>query len=104
MSEPSLQSLNLIITSHAYERAKERLGWDAGALEKMAKRSFSDGIKHSDTKGKLNRWLTKLWFNYKTCNNVRIYGQNIFFFRNNILITLYQVPNEFKKYIKTVKL
>lgn len=90
----------LLITEHAYERAKERLGWKTKALDKMAERAFLKGIKHRDTKGGLMRYLTKLWFSYKHCNNVRIYGENIFFFCDNKLITIYQLPNDLRKHVK----
>lgn len=91
---------NVIITKHAYERAKERLRWKHKVLDKMAEKAYLDGIKHKDTKGSLMKYLTKLWFKYKHCNNVRIYGENIYFFSDNVLITIYQLPNTFKKYLK----
>jgi len=90
----------VLITEHAYERAKERLNWKSKVLDKMAEKAFLEGIKHKDTKGSLIRYLTKLWFNYKHCNNVRIYGENIFFFCDNRLITLYQLPNHLRKHVK----
>ena len=90
----------VLITKHAYDRVKERLGWKSKVLDKMAEKIFLDGIKHKDTKGKLRRYLTKLWFSYKYCNNVRIYGENIFFFCDNRLITVYQLPNNLRKYVK----
>lgn len=88
------------ITKHAYERAKERLNFSKGVLEKMAKKAFKDGIKHKETKGNLNKYVTGIWFRYKHSNNVRIYGEVIFFFAGNILITLYQLPNNLRVYIK----
>lgn len=90
----------VLITKHAYDRVKERLRWKSKVLDKMAEKIFLDGIKHKDTKGNLRRYLTKLWFSYKYCNNVRIYGENIFFFCDNRLITVYQLPNNLRKYVK----
>lgn len=90
----------VLITEHAYERAKERLSWKSKVLDKMAEKAFLEGIKHKDTKGSLNRYVTKLWFSYKHANNVRIYGENIFFFCDNRLITLYQLPNDLRKHVK----
>jgi len=90
----------VLITEHAFDRAKERLSWNNKVLSKMAEKAFMEGIKHKDTKGTLNRYVTKLWFSYKHCNNVRIYGENIFFFCDNRLITLYQLPNYLRKHVK----
>ncbi len=89
----------IIVTTHAYERGKERLSWNKKVLDKMAEKAFIDGVKHQDTKTHLHKYITKLWHRYKHANNVRIYGQNIFFFSNNVLITLYQLPNDLRKYI-----
>lgn len=37
-----------ISTKHAYEKAKERLGWKQKVLDKMMVKAFDKGIKHSD--------------------------------------------------------
>lgn len=88
------------ITDHAYERAKERLGWKREVMDKMASKALNLGIKHKDTKGSLNKYITKLWFEYKSCNNVRIYGENIYFFSGNTLITLYRLDHKLIKHLK----
>jgi hypothetical protein len=90
----------LIISQHAYERAKERLGWSPSVLDKMALKAFTEGLKHSQTKGHLHKYITKQWFKYKHANNARVYGENIFYFSNNVLATVYQVPQDLRKYIK----
>ena len=88
------------VTNHAYDRAKQRLSWKNNVLYKMAEKAYLEGIKHSDTKGTLNRYITKLFMEHKTANNIRIYGENIFFFSHNILITIYQLPNNVKKKLR----
>lgn len=49
--------MELLITKHAYERARERLRWRCNALDKMAILAFDNGIKHCDTKGALNKYI-----------------------------------------------
>jgi len=93
-------SAAIVITEHGYERAKERLNWKPKVLDKMAEKAFMEGIKHKDTKGSLHKYVTKTWFKYRNINNIRIYGENIFFFRDNMLITLYQLPNDLRKHVK----
>ena len=88
------------ITNHAYEKAKERLSWKADVIEKMAEIALNEGISHSDTKGKLKRYITKLYLSHRTSNNIRIYGQNIYFFLGDTLITIYRVPTNLIKYLK----
>lgn len=92
-----------IATTHAYDRAKERLGWKSSVLDKMMLRAFENGVEHKDTKGTLNKYITKLWFEHKKANNVRIYGENIFFFHGNVLITLYRLETKLIKYLKYCK-
>ena len=60
--EEEIKQSAVIITDHAYERAKERLRWNAKVLDKMAEKSFLEGIKHGETKGSLNRYIVKLCF------------------------------------------
>ncbi len=95
--------MNIKITDHAYERAKERLSLSKSSFERFAEKSYSEGIKHSDTKGTLNKYITKIWSQYKTANNVRIYGEIVFLFYDNTLITVYQIPSNLKKYVKVFK-
>lgn len=95
-----LETIVIQISEHAYDRAKDRLSWKPDVLEKMAKRALKEGIKHSDTVGKLKRYISKLFLQYRKANNIRIYGQNIYFFHNNYLLTIYRVPTKLIKYLK----
>lgn len=97
----TIDSVNgCIITEHAYEKAKERLNWKAKVLDKMAQKAFDEGIQHKDTKGTLRKYITKLWFRHKHCNNIRIYGENIYFFCDQRLITLYRLDTKLLKHLK----
>ena len=90
-------------TDHAYKRAKQRFHWKKNTLDRMIKKAFMEGIKHSDTKGSLKKYINSLWFKYKFVNNVRIYGENIYFFKDTLLITLYRVENKLIKHLKHYK-
>lgn len=92
--------MNLISTDHAYKRAKERLGWNKKVLDKMRDKAFETGITHKETKSNLKKYISGLWKDHKFCNNVRIYGENIYFFAGETLITLYRLPNNLIKYLK----
>lgn len=93
----------LIITTHAFQRSKERMNWPKKVLEKMAEKAFEKGIKHSDTKGRLNKYIAGLSFKYKQGNNIRIYGQDVFLFHSNTLITVFRVPNNLLKNVKSTR-
>lgn len=87
----------IVVTDHAYSRAKERLSMSRSSFLKLSERAFLSGIKHSDTAGNLKKWIDKTWFSHKNANNVRIYGEVFFLFSGNLLITVYQVPNNLRK-------
>lgn len=91
------------ITNHAYDRANERLSLDKSSFARLASKAFNEGFTHSDAKSQLKKYLDKIWFQHKTSNNVRLYGENIFFFKNNVLITVYQLPFPLRKYLKVIK-
>ena len=91
---------NMIITEHAYKRAKERLKWKNSVLDKMAEIALKEGLRHKDTKGTLRKYIDKLWLKYKNCNNIRIYGENIYIFPGSTLVTIYRLDNKLIKYIK----
>lgn len=88
-----------VATSHAYDRAKERLGWSTHVLDKMMQKAFVFGAQHKDTKGTLNRYITGLWFAHRNSNNVRIYGEVIYFFAGQTLITLYHLKPQLRKHL-----
>lgn len=100
--EATIEIESIIITEHAYLRAKERLSLNHKSFYKLATKAYKKGIKHSDTKGSLNKYIASIWFKYKNASNVRIFGENIFLFNKNVLITVYQVPNEFKRLINKI--
>ena len=84
------------VTKHAIERAKERLGWNADAVSRMAVKAFNEGIQHSETSGRLNKYFTMLYFKETNANNIRIYGEHVFLFCENRLVTVLQLPKDLR--------
>ena len=84
------------VSRHAYERLHERCGLSRKAATRMAEKAFYTGMKHSDTRGQINRWLTSLYFNNKNANNIRLYGNFAYIFCNKILVTVLEIPNNLK--------
>lgn len=84
------------VSRHAYERLHERCGLSRKAATQMAEKAFYIGMKHSDTKGQINRWITSLYFNNKNANNIRLYGNFAYIFCNKILVTVLEIPNNLK--------
>ena len=87
-------------TQHAYSMAKDRLGWKRSTLDRMMPRAFSEGMTHCEARGRLRRFLDRKWQLHRSCNNVRIYGENVLFFSGTTLVTLYRLDNQLIKNIK----
>ncbi|RXK57545.1 hypothetical protein ESA94_20315 [Lacibacter luteus] len=92
--------IHIHITEHAYDRAKERLGWDRKATNRTVMKAYVAGLQHKRLAPKLKRYVDGLFMQKELCNNIRIYGQVVFLFTDNRLITLYQLPNELKPLLK----
>lgn len=88
------------ISQHASKRLKERCGLQKKSQDRMAQKALTDGITHAQTKGRLNRWITKLYFKNPSVNNMRLYGEQIYLFADETLVTVMQIPNELKKDLK----
>lgn len=79
------------------------MNWRPKVLDRMAKKAFEKGFTHAETTGQLKRYISELWDDYKTANNPRIYGEDIYFFADSRLITLYRLPNELIKHTKNCR-
>lgn len=92
------------VSEHAKNRLKERCGFNKKASERMAEKAFKKGITHGQTKGNLNKWVTSLYFNNTSANNIRLYGDKAYIFCGETLVTVIQIPQnlmkDFKKMIR----
>lgn len=88
------------ITKHAAQRMKERCGFNKNAQMKMAKKAFEHGIAHAQTKGRLNKFITALYFKNPNASNIRIYGDYAYIFCKDTLVTLIYVPSNIRKDVR----
>lgn len=63
----------------------------------MAEKAFYEGITHKQTKGRLHKWVTSLFFKNCNANNIRLYGDNAYIFRGETLVTVIPIPGNLKK-------
>lgn len=95
-----IQNPRVTLTHHACKRARQRLSWNASTLERMSVKAFELGLKRKNTRGRLKKYLDKLWNDHKKANNVRLYGETLFVFSNNLLITVWHLPTELRRSAK----
>jgi hypothetical protein len=80
-------------THHAQDRTRDRLGISKKLADKKAQEALDYGIMHSETKGQLNRYITRLFFYNQTANNIHVYNRYIYIFADNLCITILRLPN-----------
>lgn len=85
------------ISNHARQRMKERCGFSRNAQDRMAEKAFNEGITHKQTKGRLHKWVTSLFFKNCNANNIRLYGDNAYIFCGETLVTVIPIPSNLKK-------
>ncbi len=95
------------ISKHAEKRLKERCGMGKKTSRRMARKVFKEGIRHSQTKGRLNKWVTRLYFKNQKANNIRLYGDKAYIFCGETLVTVIQIPvglmKDFREMVKEVR-
>lgn len=87
----------MTISNHARQRMKERCGFNRKSQDRMAQKAFNEGITHKQTKGRLHKWVTSLFFKNCNANNIRLYGDFAFIFAGETLVTVIPIPNDIKK-------
>lgn len=86
------------ITKRAKERSKERNGWNTKTTERMLKKVLEQGITHSQTKGRLNKWMSSLYNKHRRKGtDIRLYGDKAYIFVEESLITVLQIPANLTK-------
>lgn len=93
----------MFITRHATKRSKERVGLNKNASERIAEKALKEGIKHSEVSGSLSRFLDGIYLGTKKPNNMRIYNQKIYLFRDDILLTILNLPKKYHNTVEKIK-
>ncbi len=87
----------MTISNHARQRMKERCGFNRKTQDRMARKAFDEGVTHKQTKGRLNKWVTSLFFKNYNANNIRLFGDYAYIFAGETLVTVIPVPANLKK-------
>lgn len=85
------------VTRHADKRMRKRVGVNRSAVEKMARRALNDGYTRHDFQGSIRRYLDALYYhNDGEANNIRVWGEKVWIFADNTLITVLDLPQRYK--------
>ena len=83
----------VIVTRHAADRMRERGGLNRKSIQRIANQVYP--IER--TKGRLRKWMYKISKSNPSAQNLRIYGDKLYIFSNDVLITVFNIPNNLKK-------
>lgn len=85
------------VTTHAKRRLKERCGVNKQSAIRMAERAFNKGISFDNASTAIKQYISSVYLCHdKMCNNIRIYGDMVYIFDNQTLITVYPIPQYLK--------
>lgn len=87
----------MIITKHAYQRAKERCGLNKQALDRVMPRMLESGIDRANTHGKLRKYLDWVYHKGYETSDLIVYNQYAFIVCDDILLTIYHIPGRLNK-------
>ena len=99
-----MDEVHIQVSMHAEKRMIERLGVNKRAVQRLAEKAYKDGIRHKDAVGRLKKWMTYRFSQNRNANNMRVYGEFLYVFCGNILVTVYIVPNELRKLVQLSKI
>lgn len=83
------------VTKHATRRTRKRLGIPKSAVGANAERALKFGVHRTQTKTSLRRYLDGVYKTYPPVNNIRVYNRHVYIFDNDILITVFPLPNKY---------
>jgi hypothetical protein len=92
----------IIITEHAYLRGGERLGLKQCSIERLAARAYDQGIDADHCKGPVKRYVLDRLDTENNVNTIRIYGDCLYLFADNVLVMLYQLPQELRRIVRRI--
>ncbi len=92
------------LTKHSITRLEQRCGVSKRNASTVAKRAFRKGITHAETHGNLHRFLDSIYLSQKKGTNMRIYGNAVFVFKEDVLITVINIPSNLMEDVNKIKL
>ena len=95
--------IDIYVTNHADKRLKQRAGVTKKNRKEVAIDAYEKGLKHSDCTGRLHKYVTLLYFQHQTANQIRVYHEKVFIFNGKTLITLLPLPNNLRELAKIIE-
>lgn len=93
-----MRTMTTEITRHGRKRCRERMGISKRAVDRSAEMALQYGIGHREARGRLRHYIERL-YNLKAGagNNIRVYADKVYVFHDDILITVLNLPTEYRR-------
>lgn len=92
-----------LLTKHSISRMQERCGITKKNAPIVARRAYRTGLTHSQTSGELHKFLDSIYLSQKKGTNMRIYGNAVYVFKGDVLITVIRIPDNLMNDVKQIK-
>jgi hypothetical protein len=87
-------------TIHGYARTAQRCRVVGAEAKRMVDMAYKNGIPVSETYGALQKYLESKSF--KNHSEVKVYGNRVYIFKENALITVCPMPPYFYKAVNSI--
>ncbi len=84
--------MDVEVSKHGDLRVRKRIGINKNAVKRLAAIAYEKGKRFSETKGRLHQYLKTVDGYDFTGNEIIVYGNNLFIFRQKNLITAWPLP------------
>lgn len=101
-TQPDAEENGVLVTSHGHQRMRERLKIPPRAVDRMANNARIRGRNRTDFKGPLRKYLDFLWKkgqHMQAAEDILVYGNNVYLFAGNVLVTTWNVPKSLRKFL-----
>ena len=91
------------MTHHSIARMKTRCGTSKSASQKLAGAALTYGAAHTEVVGQLHRYFTRYSQEGEPeTRNLRAYGDKLYVFNEDVLVTVLQLPTQFVPQVKRI--
>lgn len=88
------------ISEHAFQRMKERNGWNSKAAMRMVRKVVDEGTHKKDMTAEIRKWAEQVSRRQEGVSDIILYGTYTYIFADNTLLTTYPMPNDLnRKYL-----
>lgn len=92
----------MTVSKQAEECLKKKCGWKRKTCIRMAQRVFDKGTAHSQTRGRLRKWVTGLCLKNEDASSLKLYGDKAYLFCDDALVKVVQIPFNLMKDLKSM--